>query len=299
MEARRKAIGAPTLQYLYPTNQGVSKSTAAQLVAAGVAPEVIAPDCHVGGGGGISCATGDFAANPGFHQSFIKCVRRAAAACGAPRAPRLTLGAGWLDPLPLPRPLPHPRSMETNDAISTMTRALHESADLQVWFNFGGQPGEEPGRLIGRTASFCAERSGHYDAFDQGISFFLPNMTWLQPPGYVHQMITATQQPNALPIAAGPYAASAQLSDDGKALTVQVVNDRPTPGSIVIALSGGFAPAGAVTIWTLNSTDVDGGNTPFEPTLISPAQTSAPAWPAAGLALTLPGNSFTIVTAAM
>ena len=72
MEARRKAIGAPVLQYLYPTNQGVSKSTAAQLVAAGVAPEVIAPDCHVGGGGGISCATGDFAANPGFHQSFIK-----------------------------------------------------------------------------------------------------------------------------------------------------------------------------------------------------------------------------------
>ena len=189
--------------------------------------------------------------------------------------------------------------METNDAISTMTRALHESADLQIWFNFGSQPGEEPGRLIGRTASFCAERSGHYDAFDQGISFFLPNMTWLQPPGYVHAMITATQQPNALPIAAGPYAASAQLSDDGKALTVQVVNDRATPGSIVIALSGGFAPTGAVTIWTLNSTDVEGGNTPAQPTLISPTQTSAPAWPAAGLALTLPGNSFTIVTASM
>lgn len=31
--------------------------------------------------------------------------------------------------------------------------------------------------------------SGHYDNFDQGIAFFLPNMTWLQPPGYVHQML--------------------------------------------------------------------------------------------------------------
>jgi hypothetical protein len=43
--------------------------------------------------------------------------------------------------------------------------------------------GEESSRLKFRTASFCTERSGHYDAFDQGIAFFLPNMTWLQPPG--------------------------------------------------------------------------------------------------------------------
>ena len=187
--------------------------------------------------------------------------------------------------------------METNDAISTMLRAIHESADLQTWFNFGSQNGEEPGRLIGRTASFCLERSGHYDAFDQGITFFLPNMTWLQPPGYVHQMISRTAQPNALAIAAGPYAASAQLSDDGKAITVQIVNDRATPGDVFIAITdSGFTPAGAATIWTLNSTDIEGGNTPFQPTLISPVQTSAP-WPAGGLALTLPANSFTIITA--
>ena len=30
------------------------------------------------------------------------------------------------------------------------------------------------------TASFCHGRAGHYDMFDQAISFFLPNMTWLQ-----------------------------------------------------------------------------------------------------------------------
>jgi hypothetical protein len=41
-----------------------------------------------------------------------------------------------------------------------MDRALQESADLQDWFNFGAQPGEDPARLIARTASFCAERSG-------------------------------------------------------------------------------------------------------------------------------------------
>lgn len=53
-------------------------------------------------------------------------------------------------------------------------------------------------RLHFRTASFCTERSGHFDAFDQGISFFLPNMTWLQPPGYVHKMIADTWATKAL-----------------------------------------------------------------------------------------------------
>ena len=122
MEGRRKAVGAPPLQYMYPTNQGVSKATAAALVAAGVPPAAITPDCHVGGGGGIGCATAAFNANPDFAQSAINC--------------------------------------ETNAAISTMDRALQESADLQDWFNFGAQPGEDPARLIARTASFCAERSG-------------------------------------------------------------------------------------------------------------------------------------------
>ena len=120
MEAKRKEIGAPVIHYMYPTNDGVSAATASALVAAGVDPAVIAPDCHVGGGGGIACAVKDFGANTGFHQSFINC--------------------------------------ETNAAISTMKRAIQESSDLQEWFNFGSGPGEDPSRLLGRTASFCTER---------------------------------------------------------------------------------------------------------------------------------------------
>ena len=71
---------------------------------------------------------------------------------------------------------------ETNAGIHTMSRAMMEANDLNDWFNCA-----DPWctRLHFRTASFCTERSGHFDAFDQGISFFLPNMTWLQPPGYV------------------------------------------------------------------------------------------------------------------
>jgi hypothetical protein len=54
---------------------------------------------------------------------------------------------------------------ETNAGIHTMSRAMMEANDLNDWFNCA-----DPWctRLHFRTASFCTERSGHFDAFDQG-----------------------------------------------------------------------------------------------------------------------------------
>lgn len=133
MEKKRKSPGilAPLLTYLYPTNNGVTRFDVELLSIEEVSPVHIAPDCHVGGGGGIDCATSDFHQFPKFSQSFINC--------------------------------------ETNAGISTFERAMMEAADLQTWFNFGQKKGEIPSRLIARTASFCTERSGHFDAYDQGI----------------------------------------------------------------------------------------------------------------------------------
>ena len=76
---------------------------------------------------------------------------------------------------------------------------------------------------MGAPPPFCSERSGHFDAYDQGISFFLPNMTWLQPPGYVHQMITQTWGDVGLAVSidglttqdGGIYAANAQVGARG------------------------------------------------------------------------------------
>eukprot|EP01052_Picozoa_sp_SAG31_P006632 SAG31_NODE_307_length_17957_cov_5.236645_4_plen_75_part_00 len=48
-----------------------------------------------------------------------------------------------------------------------MTRAMSEATDLNDWFNCGET---ECSRLHFRTASFCNERSGHYDAFDQVVT---------------------------------------------------------------------------------------------------------------------------------
>ena len=59
---------------------------------------------------------------------------------------------------------------ETNAGIHTMERAMSEATDLNDWMNCWEA---QCTRLHFRTASFCNERSGHFDAFDQGISFFL------------------------------------------------------------------------------------------------------------------------------
>ena len=65
----------------------------------------------------------------------------------------------------------------------------------------------------------------------QGIAFFLPNSTWLQPPGYVHQMITQSWQPSALNFSATSGGAvvaspqtlfSAQKSADGEKLVMRL-----------------------------------------------------------------------------
>ena len=53
---------------------------------------------------------------------------------------------------------------ETNAGTHTMTRAMSEATDINDWFNCAEK---QCSRLHFRTASFCDERSGHFDAFDQ------------------------------------------------------------------------------------------------------------------------------------
>ena len=268
MEARRAAPGvnAPAITYMYPTNDGVSAAQAAALSALpGFDVARIAPDCHVGGGGGVGCAVGDFERMPDFMQSAI--------------------------------------NVETNAAISDLNRMVMEASDLQAWFNVSDSLQK---RLRARAASFCLERSGHYDAFDQGIAFFLPNMTWLQPPGWVHAMITHSWQPNAVSAtASGAVIGSAQLSDDGMSMTVQLVNpvNSAGPAVVSVSISGGFTPSGAVNVFTLAEPvpagtvpNKEAGNSPSNPLYISPVQ-SMLEWPAgqAALNVTLPPFSFTIL----
>ena len=221
MEARRKLVGAPALTYLFPGNGGVDNATATALVAAGVAPEAIAPDCHATDG--PSCELAAFRRLPWFNQSAITC--------------------------------------EVNGRTSDLARAMAEGKDLSRWFN---APAEDVPRLLGRMTSFVTMRSGHFEhsIYYQGISYFLPNMSWIMPPGYVHVMVSQTWAPHALlaTLSGGDAAAeallsaSAQLSEDRARLVVQLTNAGNTSvgTELTIGLSGGgWAPSGSVGVWTL------------------------------------------------
>jgi hypothetical protein len=154
MEARATQIGAPPLRFMFPDNGGLNGADAARLLAAApdVVPRVLA-DIHVGAGGAVDAAAALFA-NP----------------------PTAGFNQGAIN-------------AETNAGTHDMQRALDEAADLIAWMN---APAETAARLFGRTASFCSGTSNAFDSWDQGISFFLPNMTWFQPPGYVHVMLAQT-----------------------------------------------------------------------------------------------------------
>jgi hypothetical protein len=119
-------------------------------------------------------------------------------------------------------------------------------------------------------------------------------------------MITHSWQPNALPVTlSGAVLASAQLSDDKMSMTVQLVNpvDSVDPATVSVSISGGFAPSGAVNVFTLAEPVPAGtqpsktaGNSPSQPRYIAPVQ-SMLEWPAGQqwLNVTLPPFSFTIL----
>merc|ERR1712188_158259 len=126
-------------------------------------------------------------------------------------------------------------NLETNDGHHEMARALAEAADLNSFFNqfIPATSTDSVGRIKARTASFCTERSGHYDAFDQGLTFFLPNGSWIQPPGYVHKMIHDSWLPQALAAnTTGRLSVSAQRATDGSQLRLLIVNTEKIPAHV-------------------------------------------------------------------
>lgn len=192
-------------------------------------------------------------------------------------------------------------NLETNCGDHTFRRALTEAADLNQFANEGSV------RLQGRAGSFCMERSGYNEAGanDQGIVFFLPNMTWGLPPFYARKMIADTWQPAAVSVTsdAGPSPCiaghpqncecrySAQMSADAKTLVVRYVNDGPAQA---LALNiKGFTPAPTAKLWVMQSDDLAAVNTPAEPTKVVFETSTVPT--ASLAALMVKTQSFIIV----
>ena len=179
-------------------------------------------------------------------------------------------------------------NLETNAGTHDMSRALMEGADLNDFFGHGFIPaasGEPSGRIKARTASFCTERSGWNEggANDQGLAFYLPNGTWLQPPGMVHKMFSQDWLPGALAVSrsggAAALSVSAQLAADRSQLRLLVVNNRSTAAKTTVTIQG-WQPAGTALVTTLQAPSLDAANPPFS-TRISPSSGAQP-WAADG-----------------
>lgn len=108
---------------------------------------------------------------------------------------------------------------------------------------------ERDGRIPISTSANCLQPDGENDNdWDQGLLFLNPSKVWLQPPGYVLQMIARNYEPTMVecePQQGSNIECCATRSADGKTLVLQVVNysEHPLPAMLQI---NGYSPAHSV-----------------------------------------------------
>ena len=201
---------------------------------------------------------------------------------------------------------------ETNAKRQDMSRALMEGGDLNQWL---GEAAIAK-RLHGRYASFCVEHAPpHLDdlGFTQGLASFLPNTTYLQPPGWVHAMVSDAWQPLAVPVSwtrPGPatvgdawnatFTSSAARSKDGTSLVLRITSNASAPIRVLIVLEPAAVEPHVLKGWdnatyvarVLSAPSLDAINTPAAPRAVAPVQ-----HPAASVRepLQLPAHSFAVV----
>jgi hypothetical protein len=137
------------------------------------------------------------------------------------------------------------------------------------------------------------------NGWDQGLLFLNPSKVWLQPPGFVTQMTARNRQPRVLEAeltgATAKLDITATRSEDGKSITLSVVNLNPQPQSATLQLDG-FTPAKPAARVEELAGPLGDRNTAEKPEQIKPRQFE---WkhglPQAGTTYAFPPHSFTII----
>jgi len=289
MHARAISLGdgVPRLSFVVPQNSGLSAADAQAAIDAGLDPAQVLTDVHVGASGGVQAAKHliDNPPVPGFNAGVA--------------------------------------NLETNAGTHDHKRGLDEASDLIEWLEVQADAALAR-RLYGRTASFCTGSASQFDQWRQGIAFFLPNMTWLQPPGHVHAMFASSPAPTLLdsalepahapataegtprgataaasPSGASPLRAVSMLTADAASLVVYVVNPSNASQTLSVQVSGGALDSSApVRLSVLSSDDLAGFNTPAQPEKIAPVAAIAAA-SASGVTIPLPAYSFVAAVATL
>jgi len=157
---------------------------------------------------------------------------------------------------------------ELNADNHDQRRALANALAIQTF--------EHDGRVPVVTSANCLQPDGQNDnGWDQGLLFLNPSQVWLQPPGYVTRMISRHYQPFLVKSGAQSPGdilnVSAQRSEDGKTLVLQVVNlaDKPTLAVIHMA---GFTPANPAAAVEELAAPLDAANTAQAPERVIPVE---------------------------
>jgi hypothetical protein len=135
---------------------------------------------------------------------------------------------------------------------------------------------ERDGRLPIVTSANCLQPDGQNDnGWDQGLLFLNPSQVWLQPPGYVTQMLARNYLPQLVSCeVTGEQTkldVSAKRSEDGKTLVLQVVNIGDKAVSPVIHITG-FVPEKAIARATMLAGLLNAVNTADKPESVIPKQ---------------------------
>ena len=161
---------------------------------------------------------------------------------------------------------------EYNSGNHAMKRALANAlATLAI---------ERDGRVpIVCTANCLQPDKQNSNGWDQGLLFLNPSEVWLQPPGYLTQILSANYEPQVVECeiapAKSPLRAVATRSADGRTLVLTVVNpgDKEIEARIHLA---GFPPAKPTAEVTELSGPMDAANSAEKPDTIVPHKSG---WP--------------------
>ncbi|MGH7969507.1 MAG: alpha-L-arabinofuranosidase C-terminal domain-containing protein, partial [Limisphaerales bacterium] len=182
---------------------------------------------------------------------------------------------------------------EYNAGNHAHRRAL-ANASATIW-------AQRDGRLPIVTSANCLQPDGQNDnGWDQGLLFLNPSRVWLQPPGYVTQMLSR----NYLPLVVScevqhppgdPLDVCATRSEDGKTLVLEVVNPGRRAFTLPLKITG-FTPAKSVAQVQTLAGGLDARNTAEQPDSLKPTVSE---WKH-GLedgetTVTFPPRSFTVI----
>ena len=190
-------------------------------------------------------------------------------------------------------------NLETNAMTHDLDRALAEAADLLDFFTADTTTTD---RIWARTASFCSATAAQFDRADQGLVFFNQNSSWLQPPAYVHEMLSRTWAEKTLRVEGTHYpnvSVAVQRGVDGR-LVIRAVNagahSRLLEFRLLNSSSTGLdCSNNSSQMLTLQGLRGSLDNTLANPHTVVPVATPGPAWTKSGMVMDLQKLSFVVV----